>query len=151
MPWFRQRHQLRSWALRVLLVWLFGLGLGVANACLAAQQFEARAESVSTFAAHDERDQAARSGDCEHHSVAGGAAAKGSGATSNCEKFCEQASVSIPPQKPPVDSTQWFVLPAAWLARSQPVLAEAPVLSEAPRRDGARPSSIPIVFLRLAL
>ena len=36
---FRRPQPLRRWALRVVLVWLFGSGLGVANACLAAQQF----------------------------------------------------------------------------------------------------------------
>ena len=31
---FRQRQQLRRWAARVLLVWLFSVGAGAANACI---------------------------------------------------------------------------------------------------------------------
>jgi len=32
---FRHRHQLRRWAARALIVWLFGVVAGVANACMA--------------------------------------------------------------------------------------------------------------------
>ena len=65
---FRRPQQLRRWALRVVLVWLFGIGLGVANACLAAQQFAGGDEAFQAVADVQERLQArVLEGDIELH------------------------------------------------------------------------------------
>ena len=70
---FRQRYRLRSWTFGVLLVWLFGLGLGVANACLAAQQIAGRSESLTAVAAGTDASPASMVADCNHHHAAAGA------------------------------------------------------------------------------
>lgn len=41
---FRHRHQLRRWAGRVLLVWLFGIATGVAHASLPPSPMELGAQ-----------------------------------------------------------------------------------------------------------
>lgn len=153
---FRHHQQLRRWALRVLLVWLFGLGLGVANACLAAQQFAGSVDAFHGVVAVQAADLAAAPVGCEHHSgVASDLSRHDLGEyspKSNCESFCERAGVTIPPQKSDLDSYQSHVLPPPRVA-VLPVSASVDVSAEvgAPRRDGARPLPIPIAFLRLAL
>ena len=152
---FRRHQQLRRWALRVLWVWLFGLGLGVANACLAAEQFaggsnsflgEAEALTASSEAATEE---------CEHHAVAAPEQTQhdpdDSSLKSNCESFCERAGVTIPPQKSALDNYQSHVLPPPMAVLTVPASVDVSADVRAPRRDGARPLPIPIAFFRLAL
>jgi len=152
---FRRPQQLRRWALRVLLVWLFGLGLGVANACLAAQQFAGGDEAFQAVANVQAADDAAAPADCEHHSVAvldqSWHDQQDSKPKSNCESFCERAGVTIPPQKSVLDNYQFQVLPPPMGALTVPASVDVSADVGAPRRDGARPLPIPIVFLRLAL
>jgi hypothetical protein len=155
MTMFRHRQQLRRWALRVLLVWLFALGLGVANACLAAKQFGPGPSTASATAAASGAAQEDIPEGCDHHVVASSGVSQGdphgTAAKSNCESFCERASVSIAPQKSMLDDLQAHALPAIALVSSLPLPADAPVLPWVPRRDGVRPRPIPITFLRLAL
>lgn len=154
MTMFRYRQQLRRWAFRVLVVWLFGLGLGVANACLAAVQFESGLSATSPTAAGPGATQDVMPEGCDHHVVTTGASQgdpHGTSAKSNCESFCERASVSIPPQKSMLGDLQAHVLPAVALVSSLPGPVNTPVLPWVPRRDGLRPQPIPITFLRLAL
>lgn len=154
MTMFRHRQQLRRWALRVLLVWLFGLGLGVANACLAAKRFETGLGAVSATVAASGAAQDVIPEGCNHHVVVSGVPqgdSHGTATKSNCESFCERASVSIAPQKSMLGDLQAHVLPAIVLVSSQPVPVDAPVLRWVPCREGVRPRRIPIAFLRLAL
>jgi hypothetical protein len=150
---FPRRQQLRRWALRVLWVWLFGLGLGVAHACLAAQQFAGGGDALQGNAAVQAADFAAAPTGCEHHSVtAPERELSDSSPKSNCESFCERAGVTMPPQKSVLDNYPFDVLPPPMVA-ALVVPASVDVSADvgAPRRDGARPLPIPIAFLRLAL
>jgi len=142
MPFHRQR--LRRWAARVLLLWLFGVGTGVANACMVpasgglnghgalhhAQASVAHHHPAATAGAHD-------------HDAAP--------AVSNCQDFCDKASVSLPSLKAAPGDVQG----QAWLVSAVPLMLAAPVFAPAqpwmPRRDGLRAPPIPIAFLRLAL
>ena len=154
-----RRHQhLRRWTLRVLLVWLFGLGLGVANACLTAQQFTGGGDTFQRKAEVQVPDFGAAPGGCEYHSVAVPDQASqdqhdsSPKPKSNCESFCERAGVTIPPQKSVLDNYQFQVLlPPMVAALTVPASVDVSADVGAPRRDGARPLPIPIAFLRLAL
>ena len=137
------------------MVWLFGLGVGVANACLAAQQFAGGGDTFQGKAEVQSADLAEAPAGCERHSVtAPDQSRRELGDTSpksNCESFCERARVTIPPQKSVLDSYQFHVLPppmAAALTASASVDVSA---DGGAARDGARPLPIPIVFLRLVL
>jgi hypothetical protein len=153
---FHPPQQLRRWALRVLFVWLFGLGLGVANACLAAQQLAGGGDTFHGKAEVQAADFAAAQAGCEHHSIAAPDQSRhdpdDSLPKSNCESFCERAGVTIPPQKSVLDNYQFHVLPPPMLAALiVPASVDMSADVGAPRRDGARPLPIPIAFLRLAL
>lgn len=153
---FRRPQQLRRWALRVLLVWLFGIGLGVANACLAAQQFAGGDEASQVKAYVQAADYAAAPAGCEHHAVPMPDQSPhdqhDSSPKSNCESFCERAGVTIPPQKSVVDTYQFQFLPPPMVAALiVPAFVDVSADVGTPRRDGAGPLPIPIAFLRLAL
>lgn len=156
---FRHRQQLRQWAARVLLLWLFGVFAGVANACLAPAVMTLPDGHVAAGASSLE---------VTHHEVglvgvghhgesawaqdAGGTLnQQDSAAKSNCLDFCDKASISLPPLKSALDAGQGHapVLPTASIVVPMP--AFEPVLLQVPRRDGVGPLSIPIAFLRLAL
>jgi hypothetical protein len=151
---FRQRQQLRRWAFRVLMVWLFGLGLGVANACLAAAQFEPGPSATSLAVPAPGATQGLLPQSCDHHAAARGDSASDAeeaSSKSNCESFCERTSLSIPPQKSVFGDLEPHALPPVVLASAQSAAVNAPVLRWVPRRDGVRPQPILITFLRLAL
>jgi hypothetical protein len=150
---FRRHQQLRRWGLRFLWVWLFGLGLGVANACLAAQEFARGGDTFQGNAEVQAADLAAAAGGREHHSgPAPGRELSDSSPKSNCERFCERAGVTMPPQKSVLDNYQFHVLPPPMVAAlTVPASVDVSADLRAPRRDGARPLPIPIAFLRLAL
>jgi hypothetical protein len=136
---FRHRQQLRRWAARVLLLWLFGVGAGVANACLAtghpaAAHGHARSDAVG--APLQEADAPTPVGNL---------------AKANCQDFCDKATVSIPPLKSALDDTQSHPAIATTALTVLPMPAFAPRPLWVPRRDGAQAPPIPIVFLRLAL
>lgn len=138
---FGHRQQLRLWAARVLLAWVFAMGAGVANACLStgATQHDAlpTAQAAEAAAAHQDGSDA-------HH---------GAPEKSNCADFCDKASASIPTLKPAPDDVQ--AQPPVCLVggTALPVPVLEPVQDSVPRREGVRapPIPIPIAFLRLAL
>jgi hypothetical protein len=153
---FRRPQQLRRWALRVLLVLLFGIGLGVANACLAAQQFAGGDEAFQATADVKAAGYAAAPAGCEHTSVPVPDQSRhdqhDSSQKSNCESFCERAGVTIPPQKSFLDNYQLHVLPLPMVAALVvPASVDVSADEGETRRDGATPLPIPIAFLRLAL
>lgn len=80
---FSDRRRLRRWAAQVLLVWLFGLAMGVANACALGEP------------AHHRTDSTAATGIQEHHH--GGE--RGDAAKVNCLDFCEKSSTGAPKLK----------------------------------------------------
>ena len=155
---FIYRRQLRLWAARVLLMWLFGLGMSVANACLTTGQTEpvaatasrlvAVAEALDDLAFHDHA--AADGGFLQSHGT-DAPAHHGSLAKTNCQDFCSKAPVSIPPLKSALDDIQSYAVIATAAVTVVRMPALAPVQLWLPRRDVGWNRSIPIAFLRLAL
>lgn len=140
---FRPRHQLRQWAACVLLLWLCGLGVGVANACLspaAMQPGDAGATRVAAQGLHG-----LASLPCHHADPADDPA---SPVKSNCQDFCEKASVSMLP-KSALDAAHGAALPCIVAAIVLPMPAFAPALEWVPRREGVPAPPIPIAFVRL--
>jgi hypothetical protein len=155
---FRHRQQLRRWAARVLLLWLFGVGAGIANACIttgqaapvaaAASHLVAAVETHYDAVTHDHA-QADGSGLPSHGSDL--PAHQGSLSKVNCLDLCDKATVSIPPQKSALDEVQSHAVIAATALTVLPMPAFAPVQLWVPRRDGVQAPPIPIAFLRLTL
>lgn len=154
---FRHRQQLRRWAAGVLLLWWFGIGAAVANACLApvlgegAHQTGADA-GHSGLAQHHERSPAGAHHQSAHqHEPDGADASPSSSARANCQDFCDKASVSLAPLKSPFDDAQGLAPPSrpAGAVLSLPALRS--VQGWVPRRDGVLTPSILVAFLRLAL
>lgn len=154
---FRHRLQRRRWAARVLLLWLFGVGAGVANACLGLTATHTGsppiANAVSLVALHHEG--AAPEGGHDHGSQgdehAGHTGHPASPGTASCQHFCDKAGISIPSLKSPFDDVHGVALflPAAAVVVRDP--AFVPVQQWVPRRDGVWALPIQIAFLRLAL
>jgi hypothetical protein len=105
---FSNRLQLRRWAARVLLMWLFGVMGGVANACW-AEGFEHAGVAHPHVAAAATGDVAMA--ECALHAEAhqvGKQAASGDGephARSNCKTYCDALTTSITPLKTALDNT----------------------------------------------
>jgi hypothetical protein len=142
----------------VLFLWLFGLGSGIANACLTAGPADAASwpafDSVGVMAPHP--DAAAHEGAHHHHGTGsahdGLTGHHGTIAKTNCQDFCGKASVSIAPLKSALDDVQAHALMATvFTTTALPVPEFAPVRLRVPRRDGVQAPPIPIAFLRLAL
>jgi hypothetical protein len=107
----RNRRYLRRWATLVLLMWLFGLAMGVANACaLGEPGREAHAAAASDHG-HGERarvvDSIATIGD--HH--------RADGNDANCLDYCEKLSIGAPKPKVADDGTAVVGLPIPVSAR----------------------------------
>jgi hypothetical protein len=154
---FRDRRQLRRWAARVLLLWLFGIGAGFANACVAANMAALNGPgSIHAVAAHATYGQAAAMpGEAHHGSPVmqpqGGTGHEGSPGKTNCQDFCDKSSISIPTLKLALDHADGGVLHSPAVAIVFPVPASGPVETLVPRRDGVLAPPITIAFLRLAL
>lgn len=139
---FRDRRRLRRWATQVLLVWLFGIATGMANAC-ALRVAAHHHESASASAVHHEtgmsHDHGRQSQDADEQV--------------NCLDFCEKSSVAATSLKFTLDQggdvQSFAILPspspgvAAW-----PVVASARGGGVRATRGGPPPR---IAFQRLAL
>ena len=149
---FRHRRQLRQWAARVLLLWLFGMGVGVANGCLAAggptaahgaAVVEAHPHAAGTAGdGHQHASHAPHPADCDH---------QGAPAKRNCQDFCDKTTMSIPPLKSALDHAEGPALAPREIAMACPHAASTDDRTWEPRRDGALAPPITIAFLRLAL
>ena len=86
---FSDRRRLRRWAAQVLLVWVFGLTMSVANACVLGESAR-HADGVDAAAkvavSHPRGD------------------ANGDGGRANCLDFCDKSSVGVPKLKVVDDS-----------------------------------------------
>ena len=143
---FNRRQPLRRCAALVLLLWLFGIGAGVAHACLAPNLVAPGHEvDESATLAEVDGDHAACHGTGQAH------AEKGVQVKTNCQDFCDKASVSIPPLKVALDDVLGAALLFPAVAGVKPVPALASNLHAVPRRDGALAPPAPIAFLRLTL
>jgi hypothetical protein len=144
VPMFRHRQQLRRWAAAVMLLLLFGLGAGVANACV-----------VGTLAAAGHREGPAHASGPLHHAhpadAQAGQDAPAPLAGVHCQDFCAKAALSILPLKSALDD----VHAAALITKAPAAVLPVPAFAAAPawplRRDGAPAPRILITFLRLAL
>ncbi|MDP1648172.1 MAG: hypothetical protein Q8M01_08220 [Rubrivivax sp.] len=154
---FRDRRQLRRWAARVLVLWLFGVAAGVAHACLAPSvtglSAPGSASSAGLEVAHH---GPAAALEASHHERAADHGTESPDkqeptANSNCQDFCDKATVSIPQQKSALDEVHGHAL----LPRAASAGLAVPPLAGAqpwvPRRDGVWLPPIRITFLRLAL
>ena len=146
---FHHRNQLRRWAARVLLLWLFGIGTGVANACLGPGLADSGAHPSGHPSASQTThgDTAALPGAADERPDGEASLAK-----SNCQDFCEKSTVSIPPLKSAFDIVQGHALLSGAAVVVLPVPAFSPDELLLPRRDsGLAPVPIRTAFLRLAL
>jgi hypothetical protein len=154
---FRHRRQLRRWAARMLVLWLFGVGVGMANACLAPHAVGLPDGPVRTSAAAEvshpgaDADRHALHPGSHHSHDAQGADHDGPTASPNCQDFCDKVAVSMPPLKSALDQLQGHALPASAASTAAPVAPVLWVQPRMPRRHGAWAPPIPISFLRLAL
>lgn len=157
---FRHRQQLRRWAALTLLLWLFGFGASVANACFTTSPVSITAASSSLSL--DAPVPVPPHGQSLHeHLESNGLSllAQGDGAQSDldntakviCQDFCGKATVSIPPLKSVPDDIQVHAAITMAAVTVLPVPAYVPVQFWVPRRDGVQAPPIPIAFLRLAL
>ena len=131
-------RRLRHWAACMLLLWLFGIGCGIAQAC-AGSHLQAATDGIG-------RGQTSAVGDCEqHHGEQGGLA------QAHCRDFCDNASTSVPTVQPSLNGLFVLALMPAVINTVAPVpalsLARAGVLR--PPDRPARP--ITLTYLRLAL
>lgn len=163
---YRRRQSLRRWAALLLLLWLFGVGAGVANACLAPSLVQpgertashgptggATPQALSSPAGHDHAGAGDASGPEGGHGGghAGGDHGPVPPVKANCLDFCDKSTVSVTPLKSAVGEVDAHALPpqlAATVLQVPSVRAAPPWV---PRRDGGLTPPIPIAFLRLAL
>jgi hypothetical protein len=135
---FHHRRPLRRWAACLVLLWLFGVGLSVANACAGTDRTASR--------------RLAQQHDCLPVLMQEGSRGPvDSAAMANCMDFCDKASVSIPSLKSALDEVQGHALQSIPSPAACPVPLQAPDRPLVLRRDGVRAPSIPIAFLRLTL
>ena len=124
----------------MLLVWLFGLAMGVANACALGEPVHHRSDAATTAASQTAQKH--------HHGDEQGDAAK-----VNCLEFCEQSSIGAPQLKVAGDALAalGLALPVSdFLLMSG--LAEPTVVRlvvDSPHLPGGPPPRI--AFKRLAL
>lgn len=133
------RRQLRRWTALVLLAWLFGIVMSVANACAVRLWVDgagAIVEHTSVSAQHHHGD------DHDHDEDA---------AKANCLDFCDASAVAASAWQPALDAASLACLPAFLISLVIPAPLSVRVRLAAlpPDRTGAPP--IPIAFLRLAL
>ena len=145
------QRRLRRLAAYVLLVWLFGLGSGIVNACVVAVQLR-HVEHAAVQAHHDHGAMAVDSAVAENAHPGAHDDGQGNLARPPCERLCDG-----PPAAPQADKQSVNPLGTAWLA--------AAPLPSFDFRLLARPSAttpdaglrwvatipIPIAFLRLTL
>lgn len=153
---FRHRRHLHRWAARMLFLWVFGIGAGFANACLAAKPATlGHAGAVHEATAHATEDHAAAPSEVDRTSFAAVFKVdvthdEGPG-SSNCQDFCDRSAISIPPLKSALDMALSVALLPPVAATYYSVVAREPVQWWPPRRDGIGAPLITIAFLRLAL
>jgi hypothetical protein len=136
------RSQLRRLAAYVLLVWLFGLGSGIVNACIVKAQL-ADAGQAMVHAGHDHAAMSSDSGGHDHETHH---------TKPPCERLCDG-----PPAAPQADHQQANPLSGLWLAAAPPPSSQFQVLAGLRENrigtDAQSRASIPIsiAFLRLTL
>ncbi len=145
-------RRLRRFAAWVLLVWLFGLASGIANACIVSAQWR-QVDAAALAAGHDH--SAMADGDLADMDMRHGAAGHDHGGKTPppaCERLCD-----APAAAPQADKSASQTLSAFWLAPAPlpaVTMRPAPPPAAPPPIDELRwAATIPIsiAFLRLAL
>ena len=140
----------------MLVLWVFGIGAGFANACLAAKPAVLADEvAVDPAAVRATVDHAVASSETARgaHDVThqvGTAHDEGPG-DANCQDFCDKSAISIPSLKSALDLAQADALLPPVAAILYAVAACEPVQWWSPRREGVLGLPITITLLRLAL
>jgi hypothetical protein len=111
---FRNRRRLRRWAAQVLLAWLFGLAMGVANACALGESADHERGGDTAFAI----------GEHHHDGHAGHDSGQGK---ANCLNFCEKSAVGAPKLTVADDGAAKVGLPALLSARVGVIELPAPL------------------------
>lgn len=137
------RAQLRRFAASVLLLWLFGLGSGVVNACVVASGLRHAAHAAALQATHDHGGAHATTALHDH---------EGREDQPPCERLCEEPVAPAQADKQQASPLSGFWLAAAPLA-SLPQWPDMAGSAPLPRAEPAarRAIPIPIAYLRLAL
>jgi len=154
---FFYRRQLRRWAARMLLLWLFGVGAGFANACLAAGMADFGEKPIGHAVAMQAADEdvVATPSEAHHASHAmqhhGGLGHDEAPGKTNCQDFCDKSTISIPPLKLALDHSDASALSLPSVTTLFVVPVSKPVEWWVPRRDGGLAPPLTIAFLRLAL
>ncbi|HEX5683192.1 MAG TPA: hypothetical protein VFY73_04070 [Ideonella sp.] len=143
----------------MLLLWVFGIGAGVANACAVVIEAvggeyvgvakSSQPEPATSVASPDTVGHGSHAGLHDE----GTPDQQGAPGQSNCRDFCDKTSVSIPPQQSVFDHAQGHALPPLTTAVIPAVASTSWAALPRPDRDvsGAVPVPITIAFLRLAL
>jgi hypothetical protein len=139
------RAQLRRFAASVLLVWLFGLGSGVVNACVVASGLRHAAHAAALGPAPDHAAHAGPAAAAQHDH-------EGHEDQPPCERLCDEPVAPAQADKQHASPLTGFWLAAAPLAslpRWHAIPTRAPLPPPEPSPRAAVP--IPIAYLRLAL
>jgi hypothetical protein len=137
---FSERRRLHRWAAHVLLVWLLGLAMGVANACALGEPAHYRSDAATT--ASTDADQRHQHGN-----------EQGEPAKVSCLDFCEKASIGAPQVKAVGEglAALGFALPVSHtlsaVGQAEPTVCRLVV--DSPHLPGGPPTRI--AFQRLAL
>ncbi|MBL8346316.1 MAG: hypothetical protein JNN03_12800 [Rubrivivax sp.] len=134
---FSDRRHLRRWAAQMLLVWLFGLAMGVAHACALGESthhHSAVGDVVKVASSHH---------DDEDHDRG----------QANCLDFCEKSSIGAPKLKLTDDTTTNPAFPVIAAGYATTGLSWAPSRGWSPVDSPHRRSGPPlrIAYQRLAL
>ena len=139
---FNNRRRLRRWTAQVLIVWLFGLAMSVANACALGESVHHRSDAAMMGASYDNDSQK------HHHDDEQGDTAK-----VDCLNFCEKSSIGAPQLKVVGDGLAafGFALPVSHTlsvaGQAEPTVGR--LLVDSPTLPGGPPPRI--AFQRLAL
>lgn len=142
----------------MLLVWLFGVVTGVANACWAQSLVLPAGQHPLAVGARAAVAGEPAQPECEFHCASRQVGPDSDGpdtqdlhAKTVCQTYCDGVGVSISTLKSSVDSTPAPAMAVASFPLALPVAGVAPVHLLMPRRDGGQAPPITIAFLRLAL
>lgn len=141
----------------MLLLWLFGVSTGVANACWAGSLAKLGGLHLPPAVAANAVQGEQAFPECELHAGAkpqGDVGAVGdshSGAKTICDAYCDMSALSVSPLKSSLDLSPGPALPAPAYTFTLTIPAESPVHLRKPRREGGLAPPITIAFLRLTL
>ena len=129
----------------MLLVWLFGITAGIANACVA--DIGGQPSDGASVASAAPIEVAALPCPLHH----GAQESRASPSQADCLDYCTKSKVSIASLKSAPDHADDGAPPQLAIATVCPIPASLPVSLPLPRREGAAAPPIRIAFLRLAL